>query len=212
MRLPILTLTALAALAAPANAEVVFGNLGADGTGGRDDTNTDVTSTNFLAVGFNVGNSEFQYLQSISIWAFPATTGSYELSLYTGISAPNLGAGAFAVSDSLTLVSNVTGLYEFDFNGISLVPNATYWVVAPEDLSWYAPSNGLTASAQNASGYLFEGNIRSQDTGATWGNYFVPYSISIEATNAIPEPSTYGMILGGLALVGAAVRRRRKSA
>jgi len=28
----------------------------------------------------------------------------------------------------------------------------------------------------------------------------------------IPEPSTYGAILGGLALVGAAIRRRRKSA
>ncbi len=35
--------------------------------------------------------------------------------------------------------------------------------------------------------------------------------IGIGGGAAIPEPSTYGMILGGLALTGAAVRRRKIS-
>jgi hypothetical protein len=31
------------------------------------------------------------------------------------------------------------------------------------------------------------------------------------AGSPIPEPSTYGLVLGGLALVGAAMRRRKKA-
>jgi hypothetical protein len=37
------------------------------------------------------------------------------------------------------------------------------------------------------------------------------YHLDHFSTNAIPEPSTYGLILGGLALAGAAIRRRRKA-
>jgi len=36
------------------------------------------------------------------------------------------------------------------------------------------------------------------------------YHLDHFSTNAVPEPSTYGLILGGLALAGAAIRRRRK--
>ena len=37
-------------------------------------------------------------------------------------------------------------------------------------------------------------------------------SLTIEPAAPIPEPSTYGLALGGLALAFAAIRRRRKSA
>jgi len=47
----------------------------------------------------------------------------------------------------------------------------------------------------------------------TLATSFADLTVTYTYTPApIPEPSTYGAILGGLALVGAAIRRRRKSA
>jgi len=211
MRLPALA-TAVLLAAASSRADVVFGNMGADGAGGFATNYTLVGSGNISALGFNTGNSSTLYLQSITIGSFIDTTGSFTISLYTGTSSnPNLSTGLFATSSSLTLVNADEEKFTYDFGGTLLSANTVYWVVASTGQSW-ATSGGFTnATEQNNSGYTFVGNIRSTDSGSTWGN-FVPYSISVDATNVVPEPSTYGMILGGLALVGAAVRRRRKSA
>ena len=68
--------------------------------------------------------------------------------------------------------------------------------------SWELVTSGLTAGVYTLT---VSGIINSAESASYSGNLNV-------AVSAVPEPATYGMLLGGLGLVGFVASRRRKSA
>jgi hypothetical protein len=54
--------------------------------------------------------------------------------------------------------------------------------------------------------YLVLGPIET-----TWANYSNPGQWTVTQVSVVPEPATYGMMLGGLALIGWQARRKRRS-
>ncbi|MFJ5446454.1 PEP-CTERM sorting domain-containing protein [Methylobacillus methanolivorans] len=103
---------------------------------------------------------------------------------------------------SVTLNANSEYVLYFTTSGIQgSGENTNAWGFAPD-----------TAYGGGTFVYLNNGNDRSQLTGAAW-NTTLGGDLAFTATLApVPEPSAYGVMLLGLALVGFAARRNRSSA
>lgn len=215
MALAVLGLSALLA-AAPARADVVFGNLNADNSRPLGATNTDLGdgvsgNTQWLAQGFATGSSTLLDLQSVTVGLFGTSVGTVPItvSIYGDVSG-NPGASPLFTS-AVTQVGN-TDKYSFSFTGATLQANTTYWVV-PNEGSWYF-NNGTPAApiGQNSSGYSYVGARESLTLGATPQNAAWDvggsnrYSVSV---TSVPEPSTLALAsIGVVAIVGLEARRR----
>ena len=149
---PMTALFLVAGLAMPVvgRSEVVFGNLGSDGSGGLGGTNTDVTLTDRLAVGFSTGSATNRTLQSVTLGLFydVSSTSSFSLSIYddNGSEPGSLVATSTAIS-----IGN-TGKYTFAFANDVLQASQTYWIVPEPDLSWYTNAGFTNPTGQNSSG------------------------------------------------------------
>jgi hypothetical protein len=194
---------ALSSIAHAGSADVVFGNLGSSGTGSLGTQNSDVGQNvnNYIAQGFTAAGLNLN-VTSISLGLFgdsvPATIAIF---------ADNFGAPAASplFTSSVTNVG-AKGIYAFSFTGANLTSGSSYWVIPQSDLSWYLNSPGSAPTSQNSSGYSFTSTLENFE-GSGWSAAASDrYSISVEA---VPEPSTYALLLlSGAASLWALKRRK----
>lgn len=205
------TAVALAAIACSSvvfavPSDVVFGNLGASGTGGLGSTNTDIgpTQNDYLAQGFTAASPNLS-LTSVSLGLF----GDGSIATSVGLYADNFGQPAASPLYTSSVVNvGAKTTYTFNFTGANLTNGSTYWVVPLSDVSWYLNNPGSAPVGQNSSGYAFVNTLENID-GAGWtGAGSNRYSLSV---TAVPEPSTYAMAGIGMAAAGLLRWRRRRN-
>lgn len=162
--------------------------------------------------GFNSGNGGLGFQGAISGLAYTYTLdlgagnlfGSdllLEFDAYNGVNGNSAGTG----------VLNITNTIEYSLDGGSFVslgnnaPTAGSWTEYDFDFA------GIADGAQSlAIRYTF-GTTSDVDGNTLIGQVddHIGFDNIAFSGTVIPEPSTYALIVGGLAVVGAAVRRRR---
>lgn len=198
----------------PARAEVVFGNLGATGSGALGGTNTDYGPGDAgelaLAQGFNTGTSSLLDIQSVTLGLFVSNSGTSE-NLSVSIYSDSSGSPGSILFGSPPVPVGNTGTYTFPFSGASLSASTSYWVVPEGPASWYLNALDTTPAGLNSSGYSYTGTKRNQPSvgWTTPSPNLSSYSVSVVA---VPEPPA--LVLAGIAVSAGilGIGRRRKSA
>lgn len=209
--LAVVTLATALTATSVAEADVVFGNLGATGSGAIAGTNTDFGPTDtdelLIAQGFTVGASAtLLEVQSVTLGLFfdNVSTAPRTVSIYnTSGTAP--GSPIFT-SSPVTIGSNAK--YTFPFSGASLTPGSTYWIVPSGPASWYFNNGNTLPTEQNLSFYTYYDTL-VQNPSSQWVDPVFASSYSVSIT-AVPEPPA--IVLSGIGLASAmyAVGRRRR--
>ncbi|MBU6171002.1 MAG: PEP-CTERM sorting domain-containing protein [Verrucomicrobia bacterium] len=188
----------LAATSSAAVSSVVYGNLGVNEDAVINNTNTVLTSSVLRAQGFTTGNTALT-IQTIKLGLSADTSTNVSVSIYSNIS--NRPGNLLFTSSSVSVSDQ--GTYSFSFTGAELLAVTSYWVRPDSDIRWHISGDESSPEELNGSGYAFLGTKQSSNSGSTWSNSSLPYSVSIAA---VPEPSS--ALLGALGML-ALVRRRR---
>lgn len=147
--------------------------------------------------------------------ACSATSANAAVFLFTIGTSYGSGSGTITTATNnpgFNLITGLTGT--FDGGAITLLAPGTYPSSAPNDNLFsstnpYFTFGGLSFSA-NALNYNLYNSGSLRICGETSGcqNGTVT-SFTVTAANAVPEPATWAMMIGGLGVVGLAMRRRR---
>jgi len=221
---------ALTLLAFPsANAAIVFGNLGAGGSGSLDTASQQISATTWLAQGFTTpATGDLLNLNSI-VLGLSVNTGTTDaqVQLFADIGGQPGGAALFTLIN--TVVGDTPTLYTFTLNSPYLLSNGTtYWIVASDpdpvdQFNWVFNNDEVKPTAYNSSGYLWpaSGTLRTGNSGDDWADRsantqsFTAFYLNVTdapGPEPIPEPGTWAaaaLLVGGAAFMR---WRRRQTA
>ncbi len=218
-----LTILALTAAAATASAATVFNS----------NTATDyANNTNFTSLalsqfdpsqgtltGVSITINELSYGGSFNALAIDAdvtvNSASGTLTL-RGSPLSSLGFNQISVSDPLTLTPSgpftidASENQTFNISVLNAVSPSSY-TIDSSFFSAYIGTGSITFEVRNSNPSVNATTIGDVSYDRALASGFADMTVTYTYT-PVPEPSTYGMILGGLALAGAALRRRQKAA
>lgn len=204
VRIPALLLTASAALSLTnLKAQTVVSNFSE-----TVQTNITLSSTIWTSVSFTTDGQAYT-LDSVSLDVAVAsnTSGNFFVSIYD---ESNFRPGSLITNGSLTGSDNPTvGTNVYSAAGtVSLAANTAYHIVTgvSSGAGVYA-INWTTSTSQTGDWTLGDARANSGNQGSSWSFSSGPLIASVNAT-AVPEPSSFGLVLG-LTAVGFIATRRR---
>jgi hypothetical protein len=231
-RFALIASTAIFALGAPASAALVYSN-------NFDTDNGGATALNFNGFsGLTVTDGTVDLVHTgdgFGITCAGGAGGCVDLDGSTSDAGVlnSTGIYAFGVGDVVTLAFSISGNQrggasdtwqgQFDFGSLISLSNYGFSVngspvnLGPADTTFYSLSSGSIGAAAPFSNYTMF--FTAAEAGTLTFKFFttgndnvgpILDNVSLDvAAGAVPEPATWGMMIGGFALAGAAMRRRK---
>jgi hypothetical protein len=179
-----------------ANATVLYNNIGGVASGGQAHAST--SDNGPLGGSFSTGPSSFT-LASVDLLVLadnPSDGGSFTVSLLKDSSktpGSTIATDTFADSVLSTSLSTLSA----PFSSITLAADTRYWIelsTSTGSLEW------SYSAANNGVGVAHEYNYYAHSVSPN--NSFTPYQMSIGSGSAVPEASTWALMLAGFAGLG----------